>query len=349
VTTSLGPERRAALLGTQLRAVASAQDAGAEAGEVSSFAAGAGLRTPTATWVLLSPSAGEERADRTGGTGFGAVLAWATQGRSFDSQRIRVVVAGEASGRAGAIAHQASHFLPAPDVWTIRGRDLVAAAPEPPAPPPEPAPAALALLDQLRAAGLDAIVEHGVVRGEIAGLEVAVVVVDDTGAARIEVGVGRNDREAFGLLHGDLPPAEAMAKVADTVRRHRRADAISHPLNRMAPERWLRSRLLADPDRLVGWNLAPVPGPVRRAGVADAGPAFAYGHDENGEPVVLACSVGIDVELVPTAADARAAIDASTRLVLAVPERDAHPVTARLAAALSAPAELLAVPGDWRR
>jgi hypothetical protein len=260
-----------------------------------------------------------------------------------------VVVAGDAAPRTGAIAHQATHFVPAPRIWRAEGRALVEAVPEPPPAPPEPPPAALAQFDQLRAAGLDVIVEHGIVRGEIAGLEVAVVVVDEDGTARIEVGVGRNDREAFGLLHGDLAPAEAMGKVADTVRGHRRPGAPPHPLNRMAPERWLRAHLLEDPARLPGWSLAAVPGPVPRTGVADAGPAFAYGHDAEGYTVVVACSVGIDLELVPAAADARAAIDPGARLVLAVPERDAHPVTVRLAALLGDPADVVPVAGDWRQ
>jgi hypothetical protein len=352
LTSSLGPERRAALLGAQLRALVAAHDAAAgEGAEVVPFAGGAGLRTATSIWVLLSPVA-DDRARPSSGPGLGAILAWATQGGTA-GRSIDVVVAGAAEDRAPAIARQAALFAPAPAVWRIDGRELVAVAPEGPEPPPEPPPAALALLDELRGAGLEVIVEHGVVRGEIAGLEVAVIVVDgsggEPGAARIEVGVGRNDREAFALLHGDLPPAEAMRRVADTVRRHRRPGAPAHPLNRMAPERWLRAHLLHDPGRLPGWNLAPVSGLTARSGVAEAGPAFAYGHDAESRSVVLACSVGIDLELVPVAADTRAAVDPGARLVLAVPARDAHPVTERLAARLIDPAEVLPVDGEWRR
>jgi hypothetical protein len=262
---------------------------------------------------------------------------------------LAVVVDGDAVARAATLARQAGAFAAAPAVWRVEGRGLapVAAVPPPVAPPP--APAALGRIDELRAAGLDVVVEHGVVRGEVDGLEVAVVTVGDDGEARIEVGVGRNDREAFALLHGDLTPAEALRRVADTVRQHRHPGAPVHPLNRMAPERWLRARLRADRRRLPGWSLDPVPGPEPRTGVADGGPAFAYGNDDAGRPVVLACSVGIDLELVPTAADARAALDPGARLVLALPARDAHPVTRRLAAALARPAGVLALDGDWRR
>jgi hypothetical protein len=51
---------------------------------------------------------------------------------------------------------------------------------------------------------------------------------------------------------------------------------------------------------------------------------------------------------VPAAADARLAHARDARLVLVVPERDAHPVTAALAAELVHPAEVVTVPDDWR-
>lgn len=71
------------------------------------------------------------------------------------------------------------------------------------------------------------------------------------------------------------------------------------------------------------------------------------GVDAEG-PVVVACSVGIDLELVPAAADVRAVHSPDARLVLALPERDAVPVTRRLAASLVRPAEVV-TPGDgWR-
>jgi hypothetical protein len=60
--------------------------------------------------------------------------------------------------------------------------------------------------------------------------------------------------------------------------------------------------------------------------------------------VVVVCSVGIDLDLVPFAADARLALlgrDADAGLVIAVPERDAHAATKALAAALRRPAEIV--------
>ena len=45
------------------------------------------------------------------------------------------------------------------------------------------------------------------------------------GAARLEVGVGAHDREAFALVHGDLPTVEALAGVVASWRRYRRPGA----------------------------------------------------------------------------------------------------------------------------
>jgi hypothetical protein len=74
-------------------------------------------------------------------------------------------------------------------------------------------------------------------------------------------------------------------------------------------------------------------------------PCVAAGEDTEGHPVLVVCSVGIDLDLVPFAADARAGDGREgVRLLVAVPERDAHPVTRALLARLRDPAELVAVP-----
>jgi hypothetical protein len=80
----------------------------------------------------------------------------------------------------------------------------------------------------------------------------------------------------------------------------------------------------------------------------DASPAFAAGWDDRGEPVVVAASVGIDLELVPVAADGRALHEPDARLVLAVPARDVYGPIRHLANALRARAEIIAVGDDWR-
>jgi hypothetical protein len=137
--------------------------------------------------------------------------------------------------------------------------------------------------------------------------------------------------------------------VIEIVRAHRRPDAEPHPLNQLVPERWLRARLVADPGRIGLQELHPVPAAVPRANLRDKGVAVARGTDPDGRAVVVACSVGIDLDLVPAAADARLAVDPGARLLVVVPERDAHPVTAALAARLADPATVVALEGAWRR
>ncbi len=199
----------------------------------------------------------------------------------------------------------------------------------------------------MRRAGIDVVVEHGVITGEVAGLEVARVVVDEQGA-RVEVGVGRHDREAFTMLHGEIPTPEALASVIETVRGFRRVGTTPHPLNRLGAERWLRCRVIADPSLVGATELVAVEGTLPRDGVKDVMAAAAVGTGVDGAPVVAVASVGIDLDLVPTAADVRSRVAPGARLVLVLPERDAHAVTRALAAALADPAEVVTQPGDWR-
>ena len=75
--------------------------------------------------------------------------------------------------------------------------------------------------------------------GEVRGLEVCRVVDDPhTGAVRLEVGVGAHDREAFAIVHGDVPTTEALAGVVRAVAEHRggrRAAAPARPPGARAP------------------------------------------------------------------------------------------------------------------
>jgi hypothetical protein len=90
--------------------------------------------------------------------------------------------------------------------------------------------------------------------------------------------------------------------------------------------------------------LSAAPPPVPRTNLKDPVPCVVTGVDDTGRPLVVVCSVGIDLDVVPFAADARAAtFRADARLVIAVPVRDDHPVTRALAARLREPAELTTV------
>ena len=171
-------------------------------------------------------------------------------------------------------------------------------------------------------AGLDVVAEHGHHAGEVRGLEVARV--SRRGPAR-----GRRreaDRELTALVHARTAPrSRARAGRRHRPRRTRRPGAARHPLNQLVPERWLRWTVCHHPD--AGRSRPARPGrrhPCRAEACAsdDVAVADRAGH-------VVVCSVGVDFDLVPAAADARLVIDPDAELVLVVPERDDHPPRVR--------------------
>ena len=249
---------------------------------------------------------------------------------------------------AGVLARRAAAFARPPAVWRIDGSTLTPAQPEPLAPEPPLDARVAPLADVIRSAGADPVVEHGVLRGEILGLEVVRAVVDADGPV-LEVGVGKHDRQAQGMVHGDEATAAALARAVAMVEGHRRADAPHHPYNRLAPERWLRARVVAEPALIGAAHLAPAPSPVEVDDLREPAPAPAAGVDLEGKPLLAVFSTGVDVDLVPAAVDALLADGRSPRLVIVVPERDDHPYLRPLAEALREPADVVTVPDDWRR
>jgi len=305
----------------------------------------------------------------------GPALAWA---RQAGAGQLHLMVEND----GGLLARRASAFAVAPQVWWVRGRALESASPEPLTPlvPPTDDLAEVAgrLAPAVRAIGADLVVHPDAsLRVEVLGLEVARVVWPEGGdrddpTLRLEVGVGRHDREAHRMVQGDLdaeglsdldgPVAAALDEVVTQVARHRRADVPSHPANQLAPERWLRAVLVARPELVGATELTAVEIPALPSALGEGGPAAALGADDDGQAVLVVCSTGVDPDLVPTAADARLSLSVGTsaphlapseqveapRLVLAVPERDDHPITRALAAALATPAQVRAVGDAWR-
>jgi hypothetical protein len=99
---------------------------------------------------------------------------------------------------------------------------------------------------------------------------------------------------------------------------------------------------MAHPELIGVGPLSPVEPPLPRADLRDVSIAPAVG-----DGVVVACSVGVDPDLVPSAADVRAMHAPAAELLLVVPESDAMPNTHRLAAALRQPARVITVPNNW--
>ncbi|HMK11699.1 MAG TPA: hypothetical protein VK461_08970 [Acidimicrobiales bacterium] len=268
----------------------------------------------------------------------GPAFAWADQ---RGAARVEVIVG---ASDAGVVARRAALFRDPPPVWVAEGRSLVAAVPAPPVAPISLPPELGELIDLIVAAGADPVVEHGVLTGEVAGLEVLRAVVDPaTGEPRLDVGLGNHDRDANQLVFGNVPPVSAIVEVVQGVRAHRTADASPHALNRVAASRLLRHRIMASPDLVGARELIGAPPPVPMEDRNAPAPAVATGVALDGDAVVVVCSVGIDLDLVPFAADARLCLGPDARLMLVLAPRDVHPVTRRIADRLIDPAEIVAV------
>jgi hypothetical protein len=281
------------------------------------FGGGAALMVQGTAWVLL---------DEQPARGLGAALAWAS--RQAELQAVSIV----ADASTGVLARRAALFGLPITVWQTQGRGLIAATAE-----PQPSYTPVDVRHELwRAviaeAGADPVDEHGVLAGEVRGLEVCRVVTDAySDEVRLEVGVGAHDRESFMMLHGNKPTMEALSEVVQAVVKHREVGAPLHPLNRLGAERFLRWLVINAPERVGAAGLHPADPAVLRTNLKDPVPCVAVGESLSGEPLVVVCSVGIDLDLVPFAVDARAMHAPAARLVLVVPERDASPVTLRLA------------------
>jgi hypothetical protein len=158
------------------------------------------------------------------------------------------------------------------------------------------------------------------VTGEVLGLEVARAVFSTTMAAR----ASRSGSAATiaGVRHAPRrpPPHSRRARPWSMPRTHRRAGARPIPLNRLAGERWL-AHLCDDSHPPAGVAVAVrrhlVP-PERQRPPAGLRSVKA---DADGAPVVLGCSVGIDLEFCAPGGRRPLDVDPSARLVLAVPAR----------------------------
>ncbi|MFW2334680.1 hypothetical protein [Ilumatobacter sp.] len=303
-------ERRSRLIGVKLRALVG-EHLGRPVAEAGEFAPGAALRDGDDAWVYL---------DRRPAERLGASLAWAI--RSGASALHLIAEEG-----VGTLARRADEFDLPISVWRAEERSLLPVEPDD-LPPSAPAPDHHeALRPLIVEGGAEPIVEHGVLTGEVRGLEVCRVVDDaTTDATRLEVGVGDHDREAFQMLHGDVPTVESLARVVDSVARHRTSDAPPHPLKSLGAERLIRWQIEQQPSLVGATLIAPAPPPLPRPNLKDPVPCVAVGIGANGEQIVVVCSSGVDLDLIPYAADARLAVRGpgagGGHLVVALPSRD---------------------------
>src|SRR5436305_1143543 len=211
------PELRRRLLGVKLGAPVRARWGEADRAP-SPLPAGSALTEAARGWVLVGVD--PERA-------LGGALAWGWR-QKVEELHVLVDTAG------GGLARRAGFFRPTPSVWAVDGRDLTMAEAVPLPEEPELPLETEVFADVIRGAGAEVVVEHGILRGEVLGLEVARV--ED---GRLLVGVGKHDREAHLLAHPDREAAEGLVATVDAVRQYRRSGVGAHPANQLSVERWL--------------------------------------------------------------------------------------------------------------
>jgi hypothetical protein len=325
------PGRRRALLAIKLAALVRehAGEAAPTPPSTTPYEAGAALVRPDGVWLLV---------DHEPARGLGGAIVWAR--RQSESLPLHVIV--DDAQVAALLTRRAEAFSCSVAVWWADERTLRTVAPAPFPTAAEVEPRLRGLAADILAGGADVVVEHGVLAGEVCGLEVCRAVLDPyLDVVRLEVGVGAHDREAFQMLHGDRPTIDSLRRIVDAVKSHREPGASPHPLNRLGAERAVRAVIVTSPELVGASSLAVADPPVPRPNLKDPVPCVATGVDANGEPMVVVCSTGVDLDVVPFAADARAFHGG--RLVIALLDRDAYPATRSLLALLREPAELVTI------
>lgn len=241
---------------------------------------------------------------------------------------------------SGVVARRARHFARETTVWSYVDNALVEQSVSPHEVNKLVPSSHEHFASLIADCGVDVVREHGVLSGEVLGLEVCRVVEDpsDPSGVRLEIGVGVHDRETFRLVHGAVATGEQLMDVARTVSGIRNDPAAQHPLARLALERRLRSRLLSRPDLIGASRLVAAEPPVVRANVKDSVPCVAIGEHADGRSLVVACTAIADLDVVSFGADARDRLDDGAELVVAsLPGNVTHSIR-RLGEMLKRPA-----------
>jgi hypothetical protein len=326
-----------------LRAIVDAQRGGAGAGgaiggrsdvEVSEFGQAVGLVVDDCAWVLVTGN--YERS-------LGPALMWALR-KNATSLKLLL------NERAGELARIATHFDFAIEVFELDAAGVARAAAPKSAEKIEVSVADEMYAEFIKSAGAEVVREHGVISGEVCGLEVCRVVratsasdLDGAGESELEIGVGAHDRETFKLLHGRTATVESLRKVIAEVAARRAVGAQVHPLNQLARERMLRHYVCLSPQLVGAKSLQPAQPPIARTNLKDVVPCCAVGVSLTGEKMVVIFNVGVDPDVVSFGADARGQINASADLVFAMPTRDIVPAVEQIAQMLRRPARFVGV------
>ena len=332
------PERRQALRAAKLRALV-VDEVTATGGALSDTVLSDGdhLFDGCRLWTLASGEAPK--------ASLGTAVLQAGRHEGPDGP-VPTVVCVDDRDVARTLARRATALDPSPEVRWIDGRTLVVAEPaESPVPSTEVAPPA-DFDDLCRGVGVEPVLEHGIWRGEVLGLEVVRVVDDPDVGSMVQIGVGRFDREAATLMQGGRSDAETEPGRPQRPAPRRRTGAGAHPLETLARERWIRRDLCAAPEVVGLADLAPVDPADERPNLRDPSPAPAVGTGPGGERVLVVCSVGVDLHLLGATCEL-VLREAPDRVAVALPARDVLAPVERAVARLRVPASLTSVPCGW--
>lgn len=245
---------------------------------------------------------------------------------------------------APVLARHAAQLAVAPDVFVVDGTDIAPVAPA------DTTSAIAPSMDDIEMAqaaygahDLETVVEAGIVRGELLGLEVSRVT-----DGIIQVGVGRFDREAGAMLRGTAVSTDALADALEQVAPHRTSTALPHPLNRIGRERWLRALAVADPTLIGLSEIAPVETVAERINLLDPFVAAAIGVDSDGATALAVFAAGLDTTALSHVADL-VARHRPDRVVVAIPEADMLPALTRLYPLLALPTTVVGMSAPWPR
>ncbi len=331
-------------------AVSAASGGRAEA-EISDFGDAVGLAVDNVAWVLVTG-----RHERS----VGPALIWTLRN---NARALKLF----SDKSAGDLARIAGHFDFPIEVFEVDASGVARVAEPRSVEKVEVSVADEMFAEFIGSAGAEVVREHGVIAGEVCGLEVCRVVsatcqgdamsADQFGAARatgeggengageseLEIGVGAHDRETFKLLHGRTATIESLRKVVAEVAARRAVGAQVHPLNQLARERMLRHYVCQSPQLVGAASLQPAQPPLARTNLKDAVPCCASGVSTTGEKIVAIFSVGVDPDVVAFGADAHSQINSAAELIFAMPTRDIVPAVERVAQLLRRPARFVGV------
>ena len=147
------------------------------------------------------------------------------------------------------------------------------------------------------------------------------------------------------LLHADRPVEPTLVDTIEQVRGHRSVGAPLHALNRIGRERWLRDMVRREPASVGVSDVRLVEPIPPRSSLLEPTAAALLGAD-GGRSVLVVCSVGVELGLVPATADlvARHQPD-EVRFVL--PARDKLPYLERLAGRLGTAVRFADIDVPW--